>query len=190
MITGTAFVPSPHLLPSIMLKRLRPASPTFPSTTEPEDGSIPDPKRRRMLPPTLDGMSRSLHCHYTPDLEDDEEDDTNVDESFQHDPTQSREYRSANHLLHDLHASHRHRLIFSSASSPLLQSLDRREFPVKDVVQTSSPLQRDKFYDSSSINEDGAPVGELESVKIRYQDNNKLLGSLVLNRRRQLDSDT
>jgi len=127
-----------------MLKRQRPFSPppTFSSVPfviadPPADLVGRDTKRRRTLPPVLDGASRGWA--QTPPLsignvEDDEEDYISDDEieniapnfsinccltqQQQQQPGDKAEYASANSFLRELHTLQQHRLLFSSPPPP------------------------------------------------------------------------
>lgn len=130
-----------------MLKRQRPASPppsipsiplaTDPLPFNPEAGRAS--KRRRVLPPSLDGHARGWS------LPDGEEDDGEEDYMSSGDePVEEpgdkvawtlhlSEYKMANNFLHELHALHQHRLLFSSPPVPNSRLLEPQRL--------SSPLQ-------------------------------------------------
>ncbi|KAJ7900106.1 hypothetical protein B0H14DRAFT_1549401 [Mycena olivaceomarginata] len=187
-----------------MLKRQRPISPppssAIPIVSDPPESHRREIKRRRILPPSLDGQSRRPTFHTEDDGEEDDDDD--VDMSGQYNQPGSTtvtsaahntQYESANTFLHDLHALHRHRLIFSSPPSTLLQpglspphAQDKLHLPpIADY-----PRIPDK-QDSSGMHDFGRGfVEEVESVKERYEDTNRRLGSLFLTRRKQLDPGT
>jgi len=188
-----------------MLKRQRPISPppsnpVIPLVSDPPESHHREPKRRRILPPSLDGQSR--RSTFRTDEDDGGEDDDDVDLSEERIPPRAgasgstvhnTEYESANTFLHDLHALHRHRLIFSSPSPPLLQPELHSTPPVQDKSYLP-PIAAD--YSRMSDKQDsggmhdfgrGSAVEEVESVKERYEDTNRLLGSLFLTRRKQLD---
>ncbi|KAF8807193.1 hypothetical protein BYT27DRAFT_7232754 [Phlegmacium glaucopus] len=121
-----------------MLKRQRPVSPPPASSSvplvvadPPADLAVRDTKRRRTLPPVLDGAYRGWA--QTPPLsisnaEDDEEDYISDDEieniapnfsttyslTQQQQPGDKAEYSSANSFLRELHTLQQHRLLFSS----------------------------------------------------------------------------
>ena len=75
-------------------------------------------KRRRTLPPVLDGAQRG----WAKSLEDDEEEDDEYDDddNYGNHPspldTQAAqsEYQTTNSMLRDLHTLHQHRLLFAS----------------------------------------------------------------------------
>jgi hypothetical protein len=170
-----------------MLKRHRPVSPppsgpSIPFVSDPPEPHRRESKRRRILPPSLDGQAR--RSTFRTDEDDGEEDDDGVDLSYEHNasgsgPAHNTEYKSANTFLHDLHALHRHRLIFSSSSPPFLQP----ELPSTPHFQDKSHLQPTPDYprmpdkqDLSGMQDFGRelPFEEVESVKERYEDTNRL----------------
>ncbi|KAJ7169651.1 hypothetical protein C8R46DRAFT_1089514 [Mycena filopes] len=180
-----------------MLKR-RAISPP-PGSTVPlvSDPHPRESKRRRILPPSLDGQSRRSMVHADEDdgeVDDDEDVHfSNGRNQFGPDPSTSAahntEYESANTFLHDLHALHRHRLIFSS-------SFPQPEFAATPHTQDKSYLAPIPDFGRTSDKQDpsgvlgfgcGPSIEEVQSVKERYEDTNKLLGSLFLTRRKQLD---
>ncbi|KAJ7357132.1 hypothetical protein DFH08DRAFT_475047 [Mycena albidolilacea] len=186
-----------------MLKRQRPISPppssAIPIVSDPPESHRREIKRRRVLPPSLDGQSRRPTFHTEDDGEEDDDDDDDVDMSGQYNQPDSTtvtsavhntQYESANTFLHDLHALHRHRLIFSSPSSTLLQpglSPPRTQDKSHPPPIADYPRIPDK-QDSSGMHDFGRGfVEEVESVKERYEDTNRRLGSLFLTRRKQLD---
>ncbi|KAJ6509302.1 hypothetical protein C8R47DRAFT_17559 [Mycena vitilis] len=185
-----------------MLKRHRPVSPPPPGPSIPlVSDTLPDShrresKRRRILPPSLDGQAR--RSSFGIDEDDGEEDDDEMDGRT---PSGSRapgsnvhnaEYESANTFLHDLHALHRHRLIFASPSPPFQPEISSPlRFQHKPYLPPSLPDYPripDK-QDASGMRDfgRGLPFEEVQSVKERYEDTNRLLGSLFLTRRKQLD---
>jgi len=124
-------------------------------------------------------------------------------------------YKSTNSFLHDLHALHQHRLTFSTpstpspsrpssqqrhrSSSPLRTSSQHTHSNFNDVPMATKStlppiLERSNIPPSDQgVNEqknvdvgDGITSWEVQRVKERYEDTNKLLGSLVLSRRREL----
>jgi len=126
------------------------------------------------------------------------------------------DYKQTNSILHEVHALHQHRLIFSQPSSEPFSHLGFSAPPLSTA--THLPLQSSHGLDSpSSFSSDGkvsipeCPVPghyshlahvalalnnsaaytpldfhEVKSVRERYEDTNKLLGSLFLLRRREL----
>ena len=118
-----------------MLKRQRHTSP--PPASQSQDVFIDsDPallttrKRRRTLPPVLDGQARGWGAGTQRDDDDEESDNdelVGVDEGSSPvpQPPAQWEYKSANNLLHDLHELHRHRFIIPSPSPLYDLSLDQ-----------------------------------------------------------------
>ncbi|KAJ7431793.1 hypothetical protein B0H11DRAFT_2128452 [Mycena galericulata] len=185
-----------------MLKRLRPASPpasipSIPLVLDPSDSHRHESKRRRILPPSLDGQSRRSTFRTNDDGEDDDDDDEMNLSDASNPPgcvsaVHNSEYESANNFLHELHASHRHRLIFSPSWQPPLHPESLSALQYQDKVYVERILDYPRLADEkdSSGTQDfgsGLPFEEVQSVKERYEDTNKLLGSLFLTRRKQLD---
>ncbi|TFK41388.1 hypothetical protein BDQ12DRAFT_438504 [Crucibulum laeve] len=114
-----------------MLKRQRAVSPppSTPSVPLLDSSSMDmlidrDPKRRRTLPPVLDGPSRGWGRPYTDDSyeEDYEENDSDpiYPDTGDHDAVAALdtvEYKSANNVLRELHTLNQHRLLFASTSN-------------------------------------------------------------------------
>ncbi|KAF7339663.1 hypothetical protein MSAN_02181300 [Mycena sanguinolenta] len=198
-----------------MLKRQRAISPPpsnleIPLVSDTPESHRRESKRRRVLPPSLDGQSR--HAAF-PAEDDGEEDDYDVDSSDSRNPpdvassgstTYNTEYQSANIFLHDLHALHRHRLLFSSPPSafirpgPFSPPVQEKSFllPIVDLPRTVDKQELSGMQ--------GFGIEEVDKVKERYEDTNRLrqssvcrgpfnlmlhrmLGSLFLTRRKQLD---
>lgn len=145
-----------------------------------------DIKRRRIAPPVLDGEVRGwgMRRGVESDSEEDYEDDEPVSQgstSWQ-DSSTTGEYKDANSFLHDLHALHQHRFLFASHPSNQY-SCPPTTYPTGKPIMpqvSQRPPNRHK-NDVSTI-----PEMEVERVKERYEDTNKLLGSLFLSRRREL----
>jgi len=197
-----------------MLKRQRPSSPT-PSKlsvplldSSPMDIMGPDSKRRRTLPPVLDGPSRGWRRPEGNDSElydlegysDDElleSEQTRVDDSG----IDSAEYKSANSVLRELHTLYQHRLMFSS-TNPSFNGPARspQSQPTSNVY--NAPIQHATFQPVISeqpkgLSYPGNPVNpgnrqmlknEVHCVTERYENTNRYLGNLFLSRRRELDS--
>ncbi|KAF8350258.1 hypothetical protein F5887DRAFT_944519 [Amanita rubescens] len=81
-------------------------------------------------------------------------------------PTDS-EYRTANGTLRELHTLHQHRLLFSSHNSPFQSALEQ----------------------SKRIPLEAPNIDEQTQVKERYEETNRILGSMLLSRRRELGLD-
>jgi len=164
----------------------------------PHSDSARDSKRRRTAAPSLDGMSRgweppsppatqssSSSFKYSTERgdEDNESDwDTENDEShssrsedWKHDVS---EYGYANTLLHTLHAQSRLRVqpIFYHYHQP------------GQLPSPSPSVAENEFVSQGRTNTDivESPDVECQLVKERYEERNKLLGSLFLSRRRDL----
>ncbi|PPR01184.1 hypothetical protein CVT24_006060 [Panaeolus cyanescens] len=238
-----------------MLKRQRPASPppvpTFSETpfiTDPVDLSLIERhhKKRRVLPPSLDGTSRGWakpHEHHIPRFDDDDEEYYESDDEHEEAPGSSRgnnnngsnfsssqqqahyasPYKSTNQLLRELHTVNQHRLLFSSPahnlslasqqasgsgsqqqqfglyhSSSLLS--DNASEPMSHHPSNSlsgfghnsegitSPRRQEWHRSFSGVDkEDAVMSNEVSRVTERYESTNRLLGSLFLSRRRQLE---
>lgn len=148
------------------------------------------------------GWGRGVHHHEEPCDADDEYDDEEDEQSCKADdaaeggnadeqPDSAGMYKSTNSLLHDLHALHQHRLIFSNPSTPS-SSLDspNQLRPVTNHYPTTydsatltkatspiipEPCQRLPTYfpEPSKESEDGMYLGEVQKVKERYEDTNR-----------------
>ncbi|KAH9996560.1 hypothetical protein BJV77DRAFT_987653 [Russula vinacea] len=172
-----------------MLKRQRASSPSpvtpVPATEVPLISSAPTSsehgvKRRRMLTPPSDGRSRVWDTLPVPPEDDVDEDDIMGDGS----PTPSSgtgEYKAVNSLLHDLHAEQQHRRLMSPSSHSSSSSPGP---PIQDV-----PLVK-KYPQGLLASETKNRVycGDDVSVYDRYEETNKLLGLVFLERRRGLSS--
>ncbi|THV05963.1 hypothetical protein K435DRAFT_849420 [Dendrothele bispora CBS 962.96] len=196
-----------------MLKRQRPASPKPSSSNTPllTDSSVlelPNAKRRRTFPPVLDGKLRGWatapnEAGADPEGYQDEEYFDEEQDSRYLVPLREVDspYKSANNLLHELHTLHKHRLLFAHHTS---QSSRSHPYSTDNPYSTESYI--DNIPESQSTYHDGnkdvsgrlhlqgldrSQLGiqqeESQCVRTRYEDTNKLLGSLFLSRRRQLD---
>lgn len=179
------------------------------------DEKLHDPKRRRILPPVLDGQMRGWgtpqdKMYETFDEEDDGEEDIPDDEDP--DATYNKHldspYKSANGFLHELHTLQRHRLLFSSQSAHEFSPNRRRDAPsVKDPASTRAPIHSSTSgggeESSLLLATNSGKQQELNSVRNHYEEMNRwtfftfeskqiliafcrLLGSVVLSRRREL----
>lgn len=190
-----------------MLKRQRPSSPP-PSISDIPlvDDSSHDFKRRRILPPILDGPSRGWGTSQEEDIY--EEDADISDEEREHTSSSSSsnpdvvEYRSANTVLRELHTLNQHRLTQAFASPPRNAARSSTHFidpyPYSHPICLSKshlPLISDRLRAQAetkiSLPYEPLPSNSDESriVMQRYEDTNRLLGSLFLSRRRQLDDE-
>ncbi|KAH8835383.1 hypothetical protein DL96DRAFT_1702372 [Flagelloscypha sp. PMI_526] len=192
-----------------MLKRQRPVTPppafTIDAPLHP-DLEFPSPKRRRVQPPSLDGPSRDCYGH--PQLQHDSADD---DEEYFSDSPQpmSRDenqtaasssvltqYKTTNEMLHELHTLSQHRLAFASSHAPPPQCFN-------DTISTPSiqskigvtlishdgsvPQRADKLAHSHGAEALKQDYHEEDVVRQNYQEANRLLRSLFLSRRKNLE---
>jgi len=115
-------------------------------------------------------------------------------------------YKAANTLLHDLHAEQRHRVIFSSSSphhhgtfsDPYAHDDARAEFATsygaihavgRTPVHAQNSRQGNSDVDAPPRNGNLVTEDvEVQNVTHRYEDTNRLLGSLFLSRNRYLDT--
>jgi len=145
------------------------------------------------MAPVLDGEKRGWGVPILEDCDDECDDE----EEFQEEPEEagaeggeswqdSGMYKSTNSVLHDLHALHQHRFVTSTSSTPSPDlSCQQRQLS----LPPSSPLRPTNLIaqkDLDRLEGDGITTGELQRVMERYEDTNRLLGSLVLLRRREL----
>lgn len=124
-----------------------------------------------------------------------------------------REYKQTNGILHEVHVLNQHRLIFSPSERPS-QSHAHEILPYSDHVRpnpqettefgcglpqsahSKSPVASNSFQPahriragqscSANVADDQADMHEAQAVWERYGGTNKLLGSLFLSRRREL----
>ncbi|KAF8168328.1 hypothetical protein B0H34DRAFT_56085 [Crassisporium funariophilum] len=200
-----------------MLKRQRQPSPppSLPSVPLISDSPIHrDSKRRRTLPPVLDGASRGWASSRSIPNDDEEEyfSDDEIENVVPHDYSEQgkAEYKSANYVLRELHTLQQHRLMFASPSPSIPQSaflsatnhepnttahaysIDpprtkgqlplplTNERPWTSQTPMMTPIDKPRFHES-------VPLEEVLSVTEHYEETNKLLGSLFLSRRREID---
>lgn len=174
-----------------MLKRQRPASPppsipTIPLVDDsPFEMTAHQSKRRRLLPPILDGQVRGWGKidHADGDDEDYEEHqegsegDTNPDGRL----ADTTGYKSVNGVLSELHALHRRRHFPSSSSNPQLSWLQ----PILPSCQAHDKnvtlaQSQSEFSVDLGTPEDVVPTDELLRVTERYEDTNRYDLSLWL----------
>lgn len=185
-----------------MLKRQRPVSPppSIPSIPLIVDADIMtqrDLKRKRVLPPILDGGSRGWgRLDHQEDEEDEEytseRDDTG--DTGGNRPEDQNEYKQANNVLHELHTLHQHRLIFaphvsqdfpyhkhSAISSILPPDIQHRNFG-SDAYTSERPISQDGRNPGpySEVQHMGSHTSkdEVLCVTERYEDTNKFSPSL------------
>ncbi|KAF8898357.1 hypothetical protein BD779DRAFT_1483520 [Infundibulicybe gibba] len=198
-----------------MLKRQRIPSPPpcipFDSNPLPLDViAHRDAKRRRVLPPVLDGPSRGWNGPQDEESDgeiyyDDEPPQTHNGAA---DTTETTEYALANSVLHELHALNQHRIMFSGPIKPPLSQLSASYQHTVDPPNPTNPLKyptppSGQQHDRNNPNNQGdSPLkDEILSVKAQYEQvnrsatyqssfsqmliENRLLGSLFLSRRRE-----
>ncbi|KIK02297.1 hypothetical protein K443DRAFT_677692 [Laccaria amethystina LaAM-08-1] len=189
-----------------MLKRQRPSSPPPSISNIPlVDDSSHNFKRRRILPPILDGPSRGWGTSQEEDIY--EEDASTSDEEGENTTASSSnrdvvEYSSANTVLRELHTLNQHRLTraFASPSGNAAHSsahfIDPCSYshsiclskshlpPISDRLRVQAETKISLPHEPLSSNSDESRI-----VMQRYEDTNRLLGSLFLSRRRQLNDE-
>ena len=122
--TRTVTAPSQrsHHLTHAMLKRQRPLSPSplSPETSLEDvhsDVYQPDSKRRKYFGPSRSSETRPRGCDEPTAYDSENEVDDGREEYFvgrREWQTAAGVYKDANILLHDLHAQHRHRMLFNT----------------------------------------------------------------------------
>ncbi|KAF8273772.1 hypothetical protein EI94DRAFT_1714892 [Lactarius quietus] len=191
-----------------MLKRQRASSPLpFAQATVPESLPISsDPssnhgvKRRRIFAPSLDGSSRGWGAPSVASGDEEDEDDiimggrppTPRPSAGESSLESAGAYKLANSLLHDLHAEQQHRRMMSSITNSDLQSASC--FPHGWPSPVS--LARKPSFVMHSVTQDVLATGvknrppceEYASVYELYEERNRYLGSVVLERRRDLSA--
>jgi len=198
-----------------MLKRQRPATPPpsslddypFDSLIRPPptiDSSQPRSKRQRTRPPPLDGALRGwLESGPSPHGDSDGEEDWTEDAgdavtSSLPPSTTPDQYKDTNSLLHELHVLNQHRLLF--VHSPRDRSLNpaRHNHTQGPLVQEGCTLPYRTAFPQPKLESQSCFIGsqakkglveEVECVRQRYEDANRLLGSLFLSRRREVESN-
>lgn len=148
------------------------------------DEKLLDPKRRRILPPVLDGQMRGWgtpqdKMYETSDEEDDGEEDIPHDEFSPNHPDATSNkhldspYKSANGFLHELHTLQRHRLLFSSQSAYESSSNRQRDaLSAKDPVPSRAPIHSS----NSGGGEESSlllATNSLNSVRNHYEEMNR-----------------
>ncbi|KAI0651643.1 hypothetical protein C8Q79DRAFT_1004918 [Trametes meyenii] len=208
-----------------MLKRRR-SSPSF--VPDSPYAAAPEPtidvfervvKRRRQVTPQDHFAVYGKGAQYTDDTDGEEDIEGDKRDGGQsHYPQgsdrleQAGEYRSANTLLHDLHAEHRHRMLFflprlpSDVSTPQCHlyneyhhhhhhhstSTTDKTLPAPvDAEPPSAALHKHTPSFTISIpSKDANTVDHVEVQRVtqRYEDTNRYLGSLFLSRRKHPDT--
>ncbi|KAG7450289.1 uncharacterized protein BT62DRAFT_1001133 [Guyanagaster necrorhizus] len=158
-----------------MLKRQRAASPRASALSDVpllfDDSSRP--KRRRILPPALDGNLRGRIWENGKD--DGEEEYESVDEEGQDRGEGSSEYKAANSMLHELHALNRHRQ--ASATTVCHQHWPYRlpdTPPGKGGSLIHLHHNEEKMYAQECSGSGNLSADELQKVTERYEETNKL----------------
>ncbi|KAF9480450.1 hypothetical protein BDN70DRAFT_877590 [Pholiota conissans] len=198
-----------------MLKRQRqpsplPSSPSIPFVADaPSDMIERDSKRRRTVPPVLEGAARGWAAGQSVPNDDDEY--TYSDDEVQPDipnPNQCQstsEYKSTNTMLRELHTMHQHRLLFASPSDGQNSNILHTPNPMYTMsINSYQPSMSDKTHlplpnecmrpvhtsqlVGKIVQSDGMLTEEAARVAELYEGPNKYLGSLFLSRRHTLDS--
>ncbi|KIJ68751.1 hypothetical protein HYDPIDRAFT_106992 [Hydnomerulius pinastri MD-312] len=226
----------------------RPVKPLPQRGADPSLSYEPRVKRRRVHAPVLDGQLRGWltpnPIHLNRGESDGEEDwvegvDDAAEENHQSgalssiSPADAERYKHANTLLHELHALHQHRLLFTNSAfqevhlnqnltpgipppttdthhphfyahlsgyghgvgkpSPLSQSTGGKmslpelsDRPMPSFHSHSAHLTPTGREYVTQPAQDQVDVHEVQTVRERYEDANRLLGSLFLSRRREL----
>ncbi|KAL4069377.1 hypothetical protein J3A83DRAFT_4537689 [Scleroderma citrinum] len=200
-----------------MLKRQRPATPPpvsldfavcFPDRPVrplPHSAELSN-KRRRVHDSTFGDQPRQEES-------DGEEDCVDDDPSCLSPPSRAdMDYKRSNCLLHELHVLHQHRLMFSPSDHPsstygppspsicthfcfqgnadATNIPSRSSFDKLPIPQPSSPAHSAPHARTGQPYSDQAVLHEAQSVWERYEGTNRLLGSLFLSRRRELQEDS
>lgn len=198
-----------------MLKRQRPSSP-IPSSDCPVAERAIDvdilerltKRRRHFAPPRY--TSTTKNAQDSQDSSDDEEDreespgSSSFARGLPHWQAEAGVYKAANTLLHDLHAEQRHRLIFSPPSTTP-HVVSRSSHSPSRTSDWTPPSRTDSAVlhmghvaphptGPAKITPPPYPetmVDEMEAKHVtqRYEDTNRLLGSLFLDRRNRLESE-
>lgn len=174
-----------------MLKRQRPSTPpSFVPSTPFVDESLDatrDVKRRRILPPSVDGKSRGWAIMDSPDDNDDE-----GYIPYHENPVQlhagltgtfgSADYKQTNTVLQELHTLHQHRLLFASNASSsqasshshcLTQYAQSNYDDVPTKAVTTSQPEVSGCDHSTSTHPNSHLSTELQRVTQRYGDMNR-----------------
>ncbi|KAK0208525.1 hypothetical protein DFS33DRAFT_452884 [Desarmillaria ectypa] len=175
-----------------MLKRQRAPSPRASASGDVPlvaDDS-PRQKRRRILPPALDG---NLRGRIWDNGEDDGEEDyesTDADGEGKDRGEGSLEYKAENSMLYELHALNRHRQAFATASHQHWPYGLPDTPPKKGGSIAPTPHlhhNEAKTYAQESSGSGNLSADELQKVTQRYEETNKRLGILFLSRRKELE---
>ncbi|KAF8624832.1 hypothetical protein AX15_005715 [Amanita polypyramis BW_CC] len=100
------------------------------------------------------------------------------------------EYKSANTILRELHTLHQHRLLFAESGTSFLHgSLFHTPSLSSSPPKITSPTISDHPRGTNSSEIETSCNNEKTQVKERYEQRNRLLGSMFLSRRRELGLD-
>jgi hypothetical protein len=167
-----------------MLKRQRPASPPLSISAIPFVDSPPfetaqhQSKRRRVLPPVLDGQARGWGetGHEDWDEEDDDEYEQDIMSStnLTSGLADTTGYKSANGVLHELHTIHQRRLLSSPSPQPSRSPPACPSPQSHNKATTLAPVLSPQL----EVSPDVKPVDESLRVSERYEDTNRF-GSFV-----------
>ncbi|KIJ45515.1 hypothetical protein M422DRAFT_29651 [Sphaerobolus stellatus SS14] len=195
-----------------MLKRPRPRSPS-PSRPDPSSPPplahhhLPISKRRRTQGPAIDGAQRG-NDHTMDDGEEEVFDDEDIPEAVDANLSIGKAYAHVNQFLGHLHAERsrsqnhtpirpqHHHFISQNHDPPWMPSpLKEYHTPTHTSFLSTAPSEKNRSASGMSL-DIGTPhvlegsEHEVSQVTNRYEDTNKLLGSLVLSRRRTIRSPT
>ena len=193
--------PQPCFCQYTMLKRQRPSSPPPSISNIPlVDDSSHDFKRRRILPPILDGPSRGWGASQEEDIY--EEDASTLGEEQENTSSSSNpdvvEYSSANTVLRELHTLNQHRLTQAFASPPRNAARSSAHFidpysyshlskshlpPISDRLRAQAETRISLPHEPLSSNSDESRI-----VMQRYEDTNRYLDYLYDNENSSLNS--
>lgn len=194
--------PQPCFCQYTMLKRQRPSSPPPSISNIPlVDDSSHDFKRRRILPPILDGPSRGWGTSQEEDIY--EEDAGTSDEERENTSSSSSnpdvvEYSSANTVLRALHTLNQHRLTQAFASPPRNAARSSAHFidpysyshlskshlpPISDRLRAQAETRISLPHEPLSSNSDESRI-----VMQRYEDTNRYPDYLYNNENSSLNS--
>ncbi|KDQ19857.1 hypothetical protein BOTBODRAFT_183886 [Botryobasidium botryosum FD-172 SS1] len=189
----------------MLLKRQREPSPAS-EYRIPFDLPDQTPKRVRHMGPSA-WEARAAHQydpHYIDDTEDDDDGDEVIEEPDTHQPLQRSptEYSSINSLLQSLHSEHAHKPPLLPSNTHSSHCLAAPHYPTPAHYPSSSPSSPPSSTllhphargpavpeHVPYIEKEAGVKAEMESVRSRYEETNRMLGSLFLERRRLAVSD-
>jgi len=148
-------------------------------------------KRQRTLPPVMDGGLRGMMAV---EVDDDGESDLSTeDENTNPGDTDERaaastmeEYKGVNSLLRDLHKQLQHRIQSPSRQHSKMEPRSITPIPSYELARRQHGKDLSACVAHMSLLDDALIAEERESVRVKewYEDTNRLLGELVLHRRR------